>query len=208
MEKRKFRIISVLADIVILAISFLAMAAARPAGLKTYVPSHLTFFAGLLVMWLIVSLTNGKMHRGRIINFTTLYTRVLSSNFISISITALVMYFFREYSYSRTVVFGTALLATVLELLFGSVYIAYKKALLQDYEDFDRFKPYKRPSEYDLVMGTNGNGFHHEDTVTADPGIASAIERECGKEMAECRSQHHRTKTYRPRSCSVNYHRI
>ncbi len=83
----------------------------------------------LVLMWIIVSLINGKMHRGKIINFTSLYSRVLSSNFIAISIIALIMYLFREYSYSRTVVFGTAILATILELIFGSVYIAYKKAI-------------------------------------------------------------------------------
>jgi len=185
MEKRKFRIITVFADIVILTISFIVVASTKPSGIKAYVPSHVPFFAGLVLMWLIVSLINGKMHRGRIINFTTLFTRVLISNFISISILALVMYLLREYIYSRTVVFGTAILATILELLFGSAYIAYKKALVQDYEDYDRYKVYKRPSEYDLVMGTNGNGVHHDEEVSADPGIIKAIETECGPEMAE-----------------------
>ena len=184
MEKRKFRTITVLADIVILAISFLAMAGTKPAGLKSYVPTHAPFFAGLALMWILVSLINGKMHRGKIINFTSLFTRVLSSNFIAISITALVMYLFREYSYSRTIVFGTAMLATFLELLSGSAYIAYKKALVQDYEEYDKYKSYKKPSEYDLVMSTNGNGLHHESPVDVNPGIIKAVEDECGAEMA------------------------
>jgi lipopolysaccharide/colanic/teichoic acid biosynthesis glycosyltransferase len=183
MERRKFRIFTLLADIVILTISFIAIAGTKPAGLKSYFPSHAPFFAGLVIMWILVSLVNGKMHRGKIINFTTLYTRVLGSNFIAISITALVMYLFREYSYSRTIVFGTAMLATILELLFGSVYIAYKKALVQDYEEYDRYKTYKRPSEYDLVMGTNGNGSHWDDPASINPGIVKAIEDECGSEM-------------------------
>ena len=144
MEKRKFRTITVLADIVILTLSFLAVAGTKPTGLKSYVPSHISFFAGLAVMWIIVSLINGKMNRGKIINFSTLFTRVLSSNFIAISITALVMYLFREYFYSRTIVFGTAILATILELLAGSVFIAYKKALVQDYEEYEKYKTYKK----------------------------------------------------------------
>ena len=185
MERRKFRTITLLADIVILTISFLAMAATKPAGLKSYVPSHAPYFAGLVLMWIIVSLLNGKMHRGRIINFTTLYVRVLSSNFIAISITALIMYLFREYSYSRTIVFGTALLATILELLLGSVYMAYKKALVQDYEEYDRYKTYKRPSEYDLVMSTNGNGFHTDEPAQVSPGIVKALENECGPEITQ-----------------------
>jgi hypothetical protein len=185
MEKRKFRIITVLTDIVILTISFLAVAATKPSGLKSYIPSHIPFFAGLALLWIIVSLINGKMHRGKIINFSTLFTRVLTSNFIAISITALAMYLFREYFYSRTIVFGTALLATILELLFGSIYIAYKKALVQDYEEYEKYKTYKRPSEYDLVMGTNGNGSHTDIPSEVNPGMISAIEKECGPDMAK-----------------------
>jgi lipopolysaccharide/colanic/teichoic acid biosynthesis glycosyltransferase len=184
MEKRKFRVITLIADIVILTLSFLTIAATKPSGLKAYVPSHAAFFGALVLIWITVSLINGKMHRGKILNFTTLFTRVLSSNFIAISFIALIMYLFREYFYSRTVVFGTAMLATILELLFGSIYIAYKKALVQDYEEYERYKTYKKPSEYDLVMGTNGNGSHHEMDRPVNPGIARAIEMECGPEMA------------------------
>ena len=158
MEKRKFRTITLLADIIILLVSFLAVAWTKPASLKSYLPSHMPFFLGLALMWIVVSLINGKMHRGKIINFTTLFTRVLTSNIIAISITALVMYSIRSLAYSRTVVLGTALLATFLELVFGSVYMAYKKAVVQDYEDYDKYKTYKKPSEYDLVKGVNGNG--------------------------------------------------
>jgi lipopolysaccharide/colanic/teichoic acid biosynthesis glycosyltransferase len=185
MEKRKFRTITVLADIVILAISFLAIAATKPSGLKSYLPSHAPFFAGLALLWIIVSLINGKMHRGKIINFTTLFSRVLSSNFIAISITALIMYLFREYFYSRTIVFGTAIFATILELLSGSVFIAYKKALLSDYEEYEKYKKYRKPSEYDLVMGVNGNGAHTVKPMDVNPGIIKAIENECGAEMAK-----------------------
>jgi hypothetical protein len=185
MEKRKFRTITLIADIVILTISFLAMVWTKPASLKSYLPSHTPFFLGLALMWIVVSLVNGKMHRGKIINFTTLFTRVLSSNIIAVSITALVMYIFRDYNFSRTIVLGTALLATILELLFGSVYIAYKKAVVQDYEDYEKYKTYKKPSEYDLVRGANGYGEHPGEPVEVNPGIINAIEKECGYEMAQ-----------------------
>jgi hypothetical protein len=174
-----------LTDIIILAISFITIAATKPSGLKSYLPSHAPFFIGLVLMWIIVSLINGKMHRGRIVNITTLFSRVLTSNFIAVSIIALIMYLFREYSYSRTVVFGTALMATFLELLFGSLYIAYKRALVQDYEEYEKYKTYKRPSEYDLVMGTNGNGKPADESPDVNPGIIKAIENECGPEMTQ-----------------------
>ncbi|MGD0755380.1 MAG: sugar transferase [Bacteroidales bacterium] len=184
MEKRKFRTITLLADIVILTISFLAMLWTKPASLKSYLPSHLPFFLGLALMWIIVSLINGKMHRGKIINFSTLFSRVLTSNIIAISITALAMYSIRAIEYSRTIVLGTALLATFLELFFGSIYMAYKKAVVQDYDEFDKYKTYKKPSEYDLVRGVNGHGDRNEEHNEVNPGIALAIEKECGSEMA------------------------
>jgi Bacterial sugar transferase len=184
MEKRKFRIITVLTDIVILAIAFLALVWTKPASLKSYLPSHLPFFLGLAVLWIIVSLMNGKMHRGKIINFTTLFSRVLTSNIIAISITALAMYSVREMQYSRTIVLGTAILATFLELVFGSVYMAFKKAVVQDYDDYDKYKSYKKPSEYDLVNEVNGTGHRVDDYSEVNPGIAIAIEKECGSDMA------------------------
>ena len=185
MEQRRFRIITLFADIIILAISFLAMIWTKPASLKSYLPSHSIFFLSLAVIWIIVSLINGKMHRGKIINFTTLFNRVISSNIISLSITALLMYSLRDYNYSRTIVLGTVIVATFLELIIGSVYIAYKKASIQDLEDYEKYKSYRKPSEYDLVSEINGNGKYQERVTEVPSGIASAIEDEAGPEMAE-----------------------
>jgi lipopolysaccharide/colanic/teichoic acid biosynthesis glycosyltransferase len=185
MEKRKFRVISLITDIVLLTISFLAMIWTKPASLIAYLPSHILFFAGLAVMWIIVSLANGKMHRGKIVNFTTLFTRVLSSNIIAVSIITLVMYIFRDYAYSRTVVLGTSILTTILELFFGGLYIAYKKAVVQDYEEYDKYKTYRKPSEYELVGGINGKDLHKDEPAVVNPGIVNAIEKECGAAMAQ-----------------------
>jgi lipopolysaccharide/colanic/teichoic acid biosynthesis glycosyltransferase len=185
MEKRKFRTITLIADIVILSISFLFMIWIKPASLRAYIPSHSLFFGILALIWIVVSLLNGKMHRRKIINFTTLFTRVISSNIISLSITALLMFVFRDYDYSRAVVLGTALVATFLELLIGSVFIAYKKASVQDYEEYEKYKTYKKPSEYELVGEINGNGHHDETLAEVSPGIVKAIEKECGSEMAQ-----------------------
>jgi lipopolysaccharide/colanic/teichoic acid biosynthesis glycosyltransferase len=184
MEKRKFRAITLLADIVILTISFLTVLWTKPASLKSYLPTHTPFFLGLALVWIIVSLMNGKMHRGKIVNFTSLFSRVLTSNIISVSITALIMYAMREYFYSRTVVLGTALLATFLELLFGSVYMAYKKAVVQDYEEYDKYKVYKRPSEYELVKEVIGTPVKTTERTEVNPGIALAIEKEVGPHIA------------------------
>jgi len=185
MEKRRFQTITLFADIVILAIAFLLMVWTKPASLRHYLPSHSLFFAGLAIVWLVVSLINGKMHQGKIINFSSLFNRVIGSNLISIAITALVMYSVRDVDYSRTIVLGTAVVATFLELIFGSVYIAYKKASLQDYEEYEKYKKYRKPSEYELVGEVNGNGKSHATDIVVNPGIIKAIEAEAGPEIAQ-----------------------
>lgn len=187
MERSKFRILTLVADIVILTIAFLVMVWIKPASLRSYLPSHAPFFAGLAMIWIVVSLLNGKLHRGKVINYSTLFNKVLTSNIIAISITALLMYTIREYFYSRTIVLGTALLATLLEFISGAVYIAYKKAAVQDYEEYDKYKSYRKPSEYDLVAGVNGNGNGKQNSEPAEvnPRVVMAIENECGKEMTE-----------------------
>jgi lipopolysaccharide/colanic/teichoic acid biosynthesis glycosyltransferase len=185
MEKNKFRIITLFADIAILAISFLFMVWTKPASLRVYLPSHSIFFISLAVIWLLVSLLNGKMHRGKIINFTTLFNRVLGSNLISISITALLMYAFRDLDFSRTVVLGTVIVATFLELIFGSIYVAYRKASLQNYEEYEKYKSYRKPSEYELVRDLNGNSKHTDTINEVNPNIIRAIEVEAGPEIAE-----------------------
>jgi lipopolysaccharide/colanic/teichoic acid biosynthesis glycosyltransferase len=185
MEKRQFRAITVFADIIILSISFLIMIWLKPASLKQYLPSHFPFFAVLTVVWLIVSLLNGKMHKGKIINKTSLYSRVISSNIISLSITALLMYSLRQYDYSRLIVLGTTLLATFFELLSGVVFLAYKKATVQDEDKFDKFRTLKKPSEKELVRDLRKNNVSEEAIGEVRSSIILKIEKECGPDMAE-----------------------
>ena len=185
MEKRSFRTITLFADIVILAMAFLFMVWTKPASLRVYLPSHSIFFGVLAVVWLLVSLLNGKMHRGKIVNFSSLFNRVLVSNLISLSITALLMYGFRDVHFSRAIVLGTALIATFLELLFGSVYIAYKKATIHDYEEDEKYRKFRKPSEYELVGELNGNGKHNGRDVEVSPKTIAAIEKEAGPELTK-----------------------
>ena len=73
MERSKFRILTLIADIVILTIAFLAMVWIKPASLRSYLPSHAPFFGILALIWIMVSLLNGKLHRGKVVNYTTLF---------------------------------------------------------------------------------------------------------------------------------------
>lgn len=184
MEKNRFRSITVLVDIVILTMSFLFMVWTKPASLRLYLPSHTPFFLGLVVMWIIVSLINGKMSAERIINYSTMFSRIISSNIIAISITALAMYSLRTYSYSRAIVLGTTVVATFLEIILGFIYVSYKKAVLQDPDQYEKYRVYKKPTEEELVRGVDDDVIKKNEQSEVNPNIALAIERECGSEMA------------------------
>jgi lipopolysaccharide/colanic/teichoic acid biosynthesis glycosyltransferase len=184
MEVRRFRAVTLFVDIVVLAISFLIVISTKPAGLKGYLPSHSIFFGGLALIWIVVSLLNGKMHQGRIINYSALFNRVVISNIIALSITALLMYTVREVDYSRTVVLGTAIVATFLELIIGTLYITYKKAHIQDYENYADYKALKKKSEHELVAKSEGNGKNKTTPEVINPRVLLAIEKESGPEAA------------------------
>ena len=167
MNNRRFRIYTTSADILFLALSFIFMTWLKPAGMKEYVPSHAPFFLVLAVLWVIVSLLSGKIGSGLIINLRTLFYHVITSNFVATSIAALLMYAFRDEGYSRTVVFGTALTATFLELVAGSLWISFSKAALQATDQI-------RPSERELVARTHPE---NENTYAPDPDLITRLEQ-------------------------------
>jgi lipopolysaccharide/colanic/teichoic acid biosynthesis glycosyltransferase len=163
MDKRRFRVYTISADILILALSFILMTTLKPAGIKSYVPSHGPFFLILALLWVIVSLLSGKIGSGQIINLRTLFYHVITSNLIATSVAALVIYAFRDMGYSRTVVFGTALTATFLELVAGSLWISFSKAALQAVDP-------PKPSEREMVERShpaNDNGYATDPLLVA-----------------------------------------
>jgi hypothetical protein len=93
------------------------------------------------------------------------------------------MYTIREYAYSRTIVLGTVLNATIIELFAGAVYIAYKKAHIQDYENYADYKATKK-SELELVEKAKSNGKKKHEPEVINPRVLLAIEKESGPDAA------------------------
>ncbi len=184
MQTKRFRIFSLLADILILTFAFLFMVWTKPASLRVYLPSHAPFFGLLALLWLIVSLLNGKMNRGKIINLRSLFARVITSNIVSLALASMIMYLIREYEYSRAIVFGTVLIATIAELTFGTIFLAFKKAIVQEPELKIREKNGTLPSETEMVAMTGKNGRHESGTGEINCELVEAIAVETTREMA------------------------
>jgi hypothetical protein len=178
MKRGKFRVITLSADILILTSSYILMSMLKPAGLKAYIPSHITFFVLLAALWLIVSIAGGKIGRGRIINLRTLFARVISANLIATSIAALLLFALRDLGYSRQVVFGTAITATFLELVLGSLYLAFRKAPLITPAEI-------RLSEQELVARTQ---LRDTAEIIPDPALTVRLQEGCSRVRAEALS--------------------
>ena len=178
MNRGKFRVITLSADILILALSFVLMSMLKPAGLKAYMMSHITFFVILAFVWLVVSVVSGKIGRGRIVNLRTLFSRVLTANLIATSIVALMLFAIRDLGYSRQVFFGTAITATLLELAFGTVYMAFRRAPLITQAEI-------RLSERELVARS-----HPSDAsdIIPDPALTMRLQEGCSRLRAEALS--------------------
>ena len=178
MKKGKFRVITFTVDILILALSFFLMSLLKGAGTGAYLSSHLHFFLILAFLWIIVSLAAGKIGYGRIINLRALFSRVLLSNLVATSLAALILFAMRDLSYSRQMVFGTAFTATLLELVLGTVYLAFRKAPLMAPE-------LVRLTEHELVARAHqGNG----DDITPDPALILRLQEGCSRVRAEALS--------------------
>ena len=181
MKKNNFRTFFLFADIFIVAISFFIMVWLKPATIKFYITSHVSFFIALAIIWITVSLFNGKFNKGEVVNYSIFAKKVFTSNIVSIGIATLLMYSIRDYHFSRTIVLGTAALATIIELISGAFFLAYMKAYIQGHEEFEKDIA---PNEYDLVTETAENGAH-DDPVVVHPNIIKALKDECGNEQTE-----------------------
>jgi lipopolysaccharide/colanic/teichoic acid biosynthesis glycosyltransferase len=183
--KRSYRAFLVPADIFLLTISFTALLYTKYSEPLDYAESYLNGFLLLILVWTVISFLNGKMHPEEIINFPSLLTRTVKSNLMIVSLIALIMYLFRDNDYSRTVVFGTIILATILELITGMIYISVKRVISKDYEKFIRYYRNSKPSENELVEMINANGHQMVPRIQKCRHILSAIENEIGINMSK-----------------------
>jgi hypothetical protein len=183
MARQKLKTIIIFVDILLLTLSFFTIIWIKNVSLKSYFPAQLPFYSGLVVIWILLSLINGKLFIRKIIDLTSLFTRVLSCNFIIVSTIALLMFIFRDFYHPRVIVLGTALIATILELISGSLYLAVKRASEQNYEDDQNYIRSEMPDEIELVKESNGNGVQTGKPTTVNSEIIKAIENEVGPEV-------------------------
>ncbi|HUS86677.1 MAG TPA: sugar transferase [Bacteroidales bacterium] len=184
MKRRTFQVFSLVVDIAILAVSFLFFVWLKPASLSHYLPTHLNFFLVLASFWLIVSFLGGKLHRGKIVNLKSLFSRTIACNIVSLAIAIFLLYVLNKSGYSRMIVLGTAGVATVLELIFGVGFLAVQKATLQDYQPLKDYDIIRQLTEQEMVGEIETGELHEEVINEVSDELIAALKKECGEEAA------------------------
>jgi hypothetical protein len=105
-----------------IASSFLIMIYIKPATLTRYLPGYIKPFFGLLTIWIIVSLLGDKYNVIKKKKRRVVIPSILRINFFILGISLIFIYLFNRFQYSRSIVFGTIFIATVLELFIAFVF--------------------------------------------------------------------------------------
>ena len=183
MKTRKYRIITLTADILLIGVTYalIFLALHKNDGVR----ENVIVLAGMLFVWISVSLANSKINRGKIRNMNTLFVRVLVSNFLIVVIMAILLKLFKHSYPVEPVVLGTAMVATIFELFGGGLYLSYRRADIQNQDESDNQEQSESLTEEELLQSANGHRYDDTDISGIDSDVVTAIENECGHELSE-----------------------
>jgi lipopolysaccharide/colanic/teichoic acid biosynthesis glycosyltransferase len=100
-------------------------------GLRLYnrEGSYLIAFLAFPVFWLLLSMLTRKFRIGERSNQREVFISVMFSNFVILSVTAILIVFFKVNYFSRFVLFGTIAGITFFEILTGLIYVAIQNSV-------------------------------------------------------------------------------
>ena len=135
---RRRTVIYFLIDLLIVSASFLLFIWIKPASKSLYLPTYFSPFLFFLLLWIAVSLSIDKFRLHRKQTLRDIMFPIITGDFIILSSVVLMIVFFRQFDYSRMIVFGTIGLSFLLEVLLAYVFY-YNRNLSRDAEHFDAF---------------------------------------------------------------------
>jgi lipopolysaccharide/colanic/teichoic acid biosynthesis glycosyltransferase len=122
------QIIIYLLDIILLALSYLLMAAYKPASRNYLSDEYIIAFLVLLAIWTSTSVYFQKYKLRKKHKFQRWVKNILLPNFISLGAIAVFIVAFQVTNYSRMILFGTIGIATLAELFLGNLYYLLLKS--------------------------------------------------------------------------------
>jgi len=124
----KKRIAFILADLVVVFLSFLLIVYIKAGNIGNYLPKYSNPFLLFLGIWLVFSWLFRKYYFRSYDKLKQVISPVLISNFIILGTASILMFFLRTSYFSRIIVLGTIITASLLELIMGLLYHFIKVA--------------------------------------------------------------------------------
>jgi lipopolysaccharide/colanic/teichoic acid biosynthesis glycosyltransferase len=140
-------------DILIIFGSFLFFIWIKPATVRVYLPTYSPPFTFFGMVWILVSLIIAKydFHKAR--KAKDVLISILITNLTILAIVTTLIYSFGAFYYSRLIVFGTILLATIIEILFAYLYFSYKRpVVVPEFDEALVRKPHFYPTDKSFVI--------------------------------------------------------
>jgi len=145
------KIVFFLIDLAIITIVFLIFVWIKPATIRTYLPRYTNPFLLFSIVWIFVSFFLGKYNLVKARHSKDVIIPVIISNLTILAITTTLIYSFGAFSFSRLIVFGTILLATIIETGLAYFYYAYKHPVLAlEYDMMPKSKYFHTDKEFKL----------------------------------------------------------
>ncbi len=174
MKKPKTGLIII--DLIILSGSYMFMAGLKPVMVSYLNSRYLIGFAVTLFLWMVFSFYFKKYEISRKEKPTFLIRNILYPNLLSLAFVAFIIYAFNTTFYSRMMVLGTFVVATVVEMLFFSLYTYL--LIAKEYDAATAFLE-QPPTPTDIRKLKEAVIHSH---VHAEPNaLREAIVEECGE---------------------------
>jgi lipopolysaccharide/colanic/teichoic acid biosynthesis glycosyltransferase len=109
-------------DVILVTASFSLCIWLKPGTSTSYFSEYALSFLVFILVWLLVSFSLEKYNFNIVTSWSILIKKVIISNLLIFFIVTSMMYVFQSFNYSRFIVLGTVGIASMFELLLGSLY--------------------------------------------------------------------------------------
>ncbi len=175
----------IIIDLIILSGSYVFMAGLKPVMVSYMSPRYLVGFGITVFLWMFSSFYFKKYNITRKENPRFLLRNLISPNLVALAFIAFIIYAFNTTFYSRMMVFGTVGVATLVEMMFFSLYTYL--IVSPEYDAASAFLE-QPPTQHDKRKLKEAV-VHSE--MNIDPAVlAEAITEECGEASTKYIREH------------------
>jgi lipopolysaccharide/colanic/teichoic acid biosynthesis glycosyltransferase len=128
--------IYLLVDILVVTAVFFFFIWIKPGTKRFYLPTYFPPFLFFLFLWVAVSISIDKYRLDRKESLRDILFPIIAGDMIIFGAVLALMFAFREFSFSRMIVFGTMVFSTLAELVLGYAFY-YNRRLSRNAEKID-----------------------------------------------------------------------